>query len=94
MKRSTSLRDKHRAIIARGRPPCAYPLCLFPGEPIDYDADKDDPRAFQADHIIPLDRGGPDTLENKAPFHRACNRHKSNHLPPAATWQTRRRWGA
>lgn len=31
---------------------------------------------FVVDHIIPLEAGGTDTLDNKQPAHRTCNRAK------------------
>ena len=71
IRRNTTRRDRHRRIIARGKPPCH--IC---GEPIDYDADWLDPRSFVVDHKIPLAAGGTDTLANKAAAHRACNRSK------------------
>lgn len=76
--RNTSIRDRHRAIIRRGQPPCW--IC---GEPIDYNLPHLDPGAFVVDHVIPLDKGGPDTLDNKRAAHRGCNRAKSNkpHAP-------------
>lgn len=76
--RSTTLRDKHRRIIAADEPPCHW--CQ--GH-IDYVAHHLDPKAFQIDHVVPLDAGGPDTLDNLVASHRACNRAKSN--KPAAT---------
>ena len=71
--RNTATRDRHRAIIRRGQPPCA--LC---GQPIDYTLPHLDPMAYVVDHVIPLDAGGPDELNNKQPAHRSCNRSKSN----------------
>lgn len=73
--RSTTLRDRHRAIIRRGKPPCH--LC---GDAIDYQLPYLHPMEFTVDHVIPLARGGSDTLENKAPAHRSCNRAKSDKL--------------
>ena len=70
-RRHTTTRDRHRSVIARGKPPCA--LC---GEEIDYSRPHMDPREFVVDHIIPLAKGGTDTLTNKQPAHRACNRAK------------------
>lgn len=73
--RNTATRDRHRALIARGRPPCA--LC---GEPIDYALRWPDPRCFVVDHKVPLHRGGADTLGNKQAAHRDCNRAKGARL--------------
>jgi hypothetical protein len=72
---NTALRDRHRAVIARGHPPCA--LC---GQPIDYALPWPDPGCYVVDHIIPTAKGGPDTLTNKQPAHRACNRAKADRL--------------
>lgn len=72
MKRSTTIRDKHRAIIAKAKPNCA--IC---GQPIDYRLPHLDPMAFVVDHIKPLARGGTDTLDNKQATHRSCNLGKA-----------------
>ncbi|MEU7843936.1 HNH endonuclease signature motif containing protein [Micromonospora sp. NPDC049114] len=71
--RNTAIRDRHRAAIARGRPPCG--IC---GQPIDYRLPYMDPAEFVVDHIVPLKRGGADTLANKQAAHRRCNRAKSD----------------
>ena len=71
MKRSTAIRDRHRATIARSRPPCH--IC---GEPIDYSLPHWEQESFVVDHLIPLAAGGTDTLDNKAAAHRKCNRDK------------------
>ncbi len=71
--RSTTVRDRHRTAIARGRPPCG--IC---GDPIDYTLRYPDLRSFVVDHVVPLSAGGADTLENKQAAHRDCNRAKSN----------------
>ncbi len=73
--RSTTTRDRHRAVIRRGRPDCH--LCH---EEIDYTLRSPHPMSYEVDHVIPLDRGGTDDLDNKAAAHRDCNRRKSNHL--------------
>lgn len=75
MKRMTAIVDRHRRVIARTKPPCA--LC---GEPIDYDLPHLDPGQFVVDHIVPLSRGGADTLDNKQAAHRSCNRAKGDRL--------------
>ena len=87
--RSTTRRDRHRRIIAKNKPPCA--LC---NEPIDYQAPHLDPGEYVADHIIPLNKGGLDVIDNKQPAHRACNRAKSDTipLPAGATYITTRQW--
>lgn len=82
VKRPTTIRDKHRATIRKGRPDCH--LC---GTPIDYEAHWLSPFSFTVDHVLPLAKGGTDTLDNKAAAHRACNRAKSDKtdavvLPP------------
>lgn len=79
--RNTTTRDRHRAAIARGRPPCG--LC---GEAIDYSlgfVTGDDgvrrphPMMYVVDHVDP---NGPDTLANKQAAHWRCNRTKSDRL--------------
>lgn len=88
--RSTTVRDRDRKVIARGEPPCG--IC---SEPIDYTIPSPDPMSFEVDHIIALDNGGTDTLDNKQASHRICNRAKWNHLADAGgprTFITHRRW--
>ena len=75
MARNTTKRDRHRRQIKARRGPCA--IC---GQPIDYTLPYLHPMEFVADHIIPFAKGGPDTLENKAAAHRACNRAKSDSI--------------
>lgn len=88
--RSTTTRDRHRKIIRRDRPPCG--IC---GNDIDYSLHYTDPMSFVVDHVVPLNRGGDDTLENKQAAHRACNRTKSDRLPEddaPRTFVTTRNW--
>ena len=73
--RNTTTRDRHRAVIARGKPDCA--LCLAP---IDYTLKYPDPRSFVVDHTIPVALGGPDELSNKQPAHADCNWTKAAKL--------------
>lgn len=73
--RNTTARNRHRAAIARDKPPCA--LC---GQPIDYDLPVSDPKSFVVDHIVPLNKGGADAISNCQAAHRDCNREKSDHL--------------
>ncbi|MGC5249455.1 HNH endonuclease [Gordonia sp. DT219] len=91
--RNTTIRDRHRKQIARSKPPCG--IC---GNEIDYGiTDHLDPMAYVVDHIIPLNAGGSDTVDNKQAAHRSCNRTKSDHLPDQHTpagrvFETTRRW--
>lgn len=93
MRRNTTIRDRHRAAIARTKPPCA--LC---GTEIDYKLPHIDPMSFVVDHIAPLSRGGADTLDNKQAAHRVCNRAKSDRIPEdepepePENWVTTRNW--
>lgn len=72
-KRHTTTRDRIRAALRREARPCH--IC---GGPIDYSLPSSDPQSFQADHIVPLARGGANTLANSAPSHRVCNRSKGS----------------
>lgn len=71
-RRSTTIRDRHRSIIAKAKPSCA--IC---GEPIDYQLPHLDPMAYVVDHIVPLAKGGTDTIDNKQAAHRSCNLEKA-----------------
>lgn len=85
--RSTTIRDRHRKIIAKDQPPCH--IC---GTPIDYQAHHLHPMSYVVDHITPINRGGPDTLDNKAAAHRACNRTKSDKVAAGVDFITERTW--
>lgn len=88
--RNTATRDRHRAAIRRSQPPCG--IC---GGEIDFSLPHLDPMSFVVDHIVPLDRGGLDDLENKQAAHRSCNRAKSNKLAEELgprTFVTARTW--
>lgn len=88
--RHTTRRNRHRRLIARDNPPCH--LC---GGEILWDADHLHPLSFQADHVVPLSRGGTDTLDNLAASHRRCNQSRYNKLlptQPGVTFVTERTW--
>lgn len=73
--RSTTTRDRARARDTRRQSSCH--IC---GQPIDYTLPHTDPRSLVEDHIIPIARGGPDTLDNLAAAHRDCNSLKRARL--------------
>jgi len=92
--RSTTTRDRHRAALRRGKPPCG--ICH---NDIDYDLPHLDPGSYVVDHIIPLALGGSDDLDNKQPAHRACNEAKGArtaeehaHAAGPRTYITHRTW--
>lgn len=90
--RNTATRDRDRNAIRRTKPPCG--ICELP---IDYTLPHTDQRSFVVDHIVPLNKGGADTLENKQAAHRDCNRIKSDSLPSdhdhaPRTFVTARTW--
>lgn len=95
--RNTTRRDKHRKLVARGRPPCH--LC---GNEINYTAESHlEPLSFTIHHVIPLAKGGPDQmhLEDGTPqivaAHRKCNRDYGDGGPdikPAVAFVTARAW--
>lgn len=91
--RDTTQRNRDRATIARTKPACAIcgqpidytlryladehgPKCQRP----DCNGCKPHPLRFEADHIIPLARGGRDELSNKQATHRQCNSTKRARL--------------
>ena len=88
--RSTTQRDRDRNAIRRTKPPCG--ICE---QPIDYTLPYLDPGEYVVDHVIPLNKGGTDTLDNKQAAHRSCNRLKSDKtaddLAPR-TFVTSRSW--
>jgi len=84
------VRDQHRRAIARTEPPCG--ICTAD---IDYSLRWPDPMSFEVDHVLALDNGGTDTLDNKQASHRVCNREKWNRLPDSVgprTYVTHRVW--
>lgn len=92
MTRNTTIRDRHRRIIAKTQPPCG--IC---GHPIDYALQHPDPKSYVVDHITPLIKGGTDTLDNKQAAHRDCNRSKSDKMPTDTAvglriYETARQW--
>ena len=75
MARNTTQRDRLRARVARSKPACH--IC---GEAIDYTLPHLDPRSFVIDHVVPLIKGGTDTIDNVKAAHRDCNSTKRARL--------------
>lgn len=88
--RNTTTRDRHRRAIARTKPPCG--IC---GNEIDYTLRYPDPMCYVVDHIVPVNKGGPDELDNKQAAHNTCNRLKWDTVegqPEPLTFVTARSW--
>ena len=62
---STAIRGRFRAQAKRVKANCH--IC---GNEVDYGLPHTDPKSFVADHVVPLHRGGEDTLSNLAAAHR------------------------
>ena len=75
MARNTTQRDRLRARVARSKPACH--IC---GEAIDYTLPHLDPRSFVIDHVVPLIKGGTDTIDHVKAAHRDCNSTKRARL--------------
>lgn len=69
--RNTALAKRWRQQLKRTKP-----VCHICGQPIDFEAGRDDPNSFVIDHVIPIHKGGADSLENIAAAHRECNSKK------------------
>lgn len=69
-------RDKALAKKWRERIRRTKPVCHICGEAIDWEADWLNPRSFVVDHVVPLTKGGTDTLANVKAAHRECNSKK------------------
>ena len=54
--------------------------CHICNEPIDLTLPRTSKLGLTVDHLIPLSRGGTDTLDNLRPAHWTCNRRKSDKL--------------
>lgn len=93
MARSTTTRDRIRAALRRtgaGCWICGEPIDYTLGWLADQHGPRckgdgckgcvPHPRRFEADHVVPLKRGGADTLENSRASHRACNSKKRARL--------------
>jgi 5-methylcytosine-specific restriction endonuclease McrA len=73
--RNTKQRDHDRAVIRRTRAACH--IC---DKAIDYSLPHAEPKSFVVDHVIPLAKGGADTLNYKAAAHRDFNSTKCARL--------------
>lgn len=79
--RSDARRKRFRRTLARSKPPCHWCGTELSFKP----ADVHQPHAFQIDHVVPLYRGGADTLDNLVPSCRACNRKRGVGPDPEQT---------
>lgn len=52
--------------------------CAICGKPLDFNEKWPSPLSVTADHIIPLIKGGDNTIDNLALVHWCCNRAKSD----------------
>jgi hypothetical protein len=50
--------------------------CYLCQQPIDLNISRTEPEGLNIEHVIPIAKGGPDTLENVRPSHRKCNQSK------------------
>ena len=91
--RNSAQRDRNRRAIARTKPACHicgkpidYTLTNLPdehGQRCKGNGCKGcvpHPDRFEADHVIPLAKGGSDTLDNMRAAHRRCNSTKRARL--------------
>ncbi len=85
--RNSANAKRFRKILFRDEPPCAVNGCQ-----IDYAAHHLAPNAPQLDHVVPLTRGGPDTLDNCQVVCRKCNRAKSDRVDISVRFETERVW--
>jgi 5-methylcytosine-specific restriction endonuclease McrA len=54
------------------------PNCHICELPIDHSLPRTSKQGLTVDHVIPLSRGGVDTIDNLRPAHWSCNMRKSN----------------
>ncbi|WP_256334664.1 HNH endonuclease [Lentzea albidocapillata] len=79
----------HRRIVAHLRE--HMPWCWLCGKPINLNLPWNDRMSFTVDHVVPLSRGGPATLDNSRSAHRSCNSSKGNR-PHKPDLKTSREW--
>lgn len=68
--------------------------CWLCSQPIDYDADRDDPNSFQQDHVVAVTKA-PHLAQDPAnwrPSHRSCNGSKNAGPPKPMLGTTTRAW--
>lgn len=77
---SKAPRDAAQRIRLRARIAATKAACHICGKSIDYTLKYPDRQAFTIDHVIPLHRGGTDTIDNVKAAHAACNSTKRARL--------------
>lgn len=75
MIRDSARAKRFRSIIRKARPACH--IC---GQPILWEANYLDPKSFVIDHVVPIAKGGSDTIDNIKAAHRECNSKKRARL--------------
>lgn len=73
-------RDSAQRIRLRARVKATQAACHICGKTIDYTLKYPDRMAFTIDHVVPLHKGGTDTIENVKAAHAACNSKKRARL--------------
>lgn len=63
--------------------------CHICEQPIDPSLPRTSKLGLTVDHVIPLSKGGPDTIDNLRPAHWSCNNRKSDKLPEELNAQSR-----
>lgn len=62
--------------------------CHLCSKPIDLTAPRRSRYGLQLDHVMPISKGGPDTISNVKPAHAYCNQSKKDKVIPSAQSHT------
>lgn len=69
---SRAFRDRRKAVLRGSQ------VCWLCQQPIDSSLKWPDPMSGSADHILPVSRGGTDSISNLRPSHLGCNIKRQN----------------
>jgi 5-methylcytosine-specific restriction endonuclease McrA len=78
--RTNGPRDRYTVEESGGRDGWTCQIC---GDPVDPDLRKPDPESRSLDHVVPVSRGGADTLANVRLTHLGCNLDRNVSERPA-----------